>query len=231
MITIVVPTYNEKDNLPRLMDKIFSLPIADKIDVIIVDDSSPDGTGKIAEQLKKKYRRIEVVHRKERGRGTAGIRGFKEALKHKNKYIMEMDADFSHAPNDIPKLAEEIRNCDVVVGSRYVGGRILNRSLYRNMISTLANFYNRTILGLQVRDVSSGFKLYKREVIEALDFSEFASTGYSIGAETLYRIKKQGFSMKEVAITFRNREVGSSKMNWKIMLDYLVKIIQIRVKG
>ena len=231
MITIIIPTYNEKGNLPRLVGKIFSLPIAERIELIIVDDSSPDGTGEIAEQLKKKYQRISVTHRKERGRGTAGIAGFKEALKHKNKYIMEMDADFSHDPRDIMKFVEEIKKYDVVIGSRYVGGRILNRSIYRNAISTLANIYNRVLLGLSVRDVSSGYKCYRREVIEALDFDDFLSTGYSIGAETLYRVKKTGFKMKEIAITFKNREVGVSKVGIREMSDYLLKILFIRLGG
>ncbi len=231
MITIIIPTYNEKDNLPRLANTIFSLPIGKQVELIIVDDNSPDGTGELAEHLRKKYRKIYVIHRKERGRGTAGIAGFKEALKHRNTYIMEMDADFSHDPKDIEKFSEEIKKYDVVIGSRYVGGRILNRSLYRNLISTLANIYNRTILGLSIRDVSSGYKCYRREVIEALDFDEFLSTGYSIGAETLYRVKRLGFTMKEIAITFKNREIGVSKVGIKEMADYLLKVILIRVKG
>ncbi len=230
MVTIIIPTYNERGNLPRLVGKIFSLPIADKIELIIVDDSSPDGTGELAEQLKKKYHKIQVIHRKERGRGTAGIAGFKEALNHRNKYIMEMDADFSHNPEDIVKFLEEIKKYDVVIGSRYIGGRILNRSLYRNIISTLANIYNRAILGLSVRDVSSGYKCYRRNVIEALDFDHFLSEGYSIGAETLYRIKEKGFTMKEIAITFKNREYGVSKCGIEVMADYLIKIFLIRLK-
>jgi len=144
---------------------------------------------------------------------------------------MEMDADFSHDPKYIPKFIEEMKNVDVAIGSRYVGGHIINRDIYRNVISKLANIYNRTILGLSIRDVSSGFKCYKREVIEALPFDKFLSKGYSIGAETLYRVKKLGFSMKEIPIIFKNREVGESKLTAKIMSDYMFKVLLIRLKG
>jgi dolichol-phosphate mannosyltransferase len=235
MISIVIPTYNEKHNLPRLLEKIFSLSIGKNIEIIVVDDNSPDGTGKIAENLKKKYNtkreKLFVMHRKTRGRGTAGIEGFKEALKHKSEFIMEMDADFSHDPKYIPVFLKEIKNYDVVIGSRYVGGRILNRDLFRNIVSSIANIYNRSVLGLSVRDVSSGFKCYRREVMESLDFDKFLSDGYSIGAETIYRINNLGFKMKEVPIVFKNRELGESKLTAKIMSDYFIKVLLIRLRG
>ncbi len=144
---------------------------------------------------------------------------------------MEMDADFSHDPKYITKFIKEIKKFDVVIGSRYVGGRIVDRGIYRNILSTFANIFNRTMLGLDVRDVSSGYKCYRRKVMESLNFDEFLSKGYSIGAETLYKIKKQGFTMKEIAIVFRNRKYGKSKLTTKILSDYMLKVLLIRLRG
>lgn len=229
MLSVIVPTYNERENLPKLLSELFRLGIA--VDVIVVDDNSPDGTGQLAEKLKKRYPLLHVLHRTSRGRGTAGIAGFLHALSLKNRYVMEMDADFSHDPRDIPAFLKSMKSADVVIGSRYVGGRILDRSIYRNIISSVANVYNRIFLGLHVRDVSSGFKCYRREVIKALDFPSFVSRGYSIGAETLFRVARLGFTMEEIPITFRNRKFGASKCDTKEKVDYVVRIMQIRLRG
>ncbi|OGQ05316.1 MAG: hypothetical protein A2W61_06500 [Deltaproteobacteria bacterium RIFCSPLOWO2_01_44_7] len=227
MIGIVIPTYNERENLPLLVEKIFALKIPN-VTLIIVDDNSPDGTGDIAEELAKKYGNIEVLHRKVFGRATAGLDGFKKALAKGAELIMEMDADLSHDPNDIPRFLEEIQTCDVVIGSRYGAGRIVYRSWFRNFLSDFANIYNRTLLGLKIRDVSGGFKCYRRKVLASLDLNRFISTGYTIGAETLYRISKKGFKIKEIPIIFRDRTYGASKCTFKVMLNYAYKIWQIR---
>ena len=224
---IVIPTYNERENLPLLVEKIFALQIPD-LHLIIVDDDSPDQTGEVAEGLAKKYGKIDVGHRKVRGRATAGLDGFKWALKKGAQNIMEMDADLSHDPSDIPRFLEAIKTSDVVVGSRYGEGFMANRSWFRNFLSNFANVYNRFFLGLNIRDISGGFKCYRREVMASLDLDRFVSTGYTIGAETLYRISKKGFRICEIPIIFKDRVYGISKCTPKVMLNYLYKIIQIR---
>lgn len=224
---IVIPTYNEKESLPSLVEKIFALKI-DDLGLVVVDDNSPDGTGGLAERLAKKYGHIEVIHRKVRGRATAGMDGFKVCLKKGAETIMEMDADLSHDPNDIPRFLEAIKTCDVVVGSRYDGGRIQERGWFRNFLTYFINAYNQIVLGLKVKDISGGFKCYRREVLSRLDFDRFVSTGYTIGAETLYKIAKLGFRIQEIPIVYHNRAHGRTKRGMMITLSYPFKILQIR---
>jgi len=236
-ITIMIPTYNERENLQKLINSIYSVCKSNNIkpEFIIVDDNSPDGTGEIAEQLKNKYKkkfRMHIIHRKERGRGTAGIAGFKLAIQLKNKYIIEMDADFSHDPKYIPDFIKAIKKYDVVIGSRYVGfGRIEKRSFVRNVVSFFANIYIRAMLGMKIRDMSSGYKCYRKEVLESIDFSKIKSKGYSIGAEMLYIIKKKGFTLYEIPIVFRNRRAGKSKAGIGETLRYLWTILIIRLRS
>ena len=228
MISVVIPTYNEKENIDELINRIENLRIKN-LKIIVVDDDSPDGTGKIVDKLAKKYRNIIVIHRKEKGRASAGLRGFKEAIKLKSDLIMEMDADLSHAPEDIPRFLEKIKECDVVVGSRYSEeGNIEDRSFFRNFISLIVNSYNKIMLNIPIRDISGGFKCYKKEVLESVDLDSFKSTGYTIGAETLYKIKKKGYVIKEIPIIFKNRERGKSKCDYRQILGYPIKILQIR---
>ena len=227
MISIMIPTYNEKENITPLVQQLSKLHKSAKI--IIVDDDSPDGTGKVADELSKKYN-VSVVHRKEKGRGTAGIRGFKEAVKTKADFIIEMDADFSHDPKYIQTFLKEIKNSDIIVGSRMVGeGKVIERNGLRNAITFLGGITTKLILGIKVKDVQSGYKCYRREVLESLDFDKFISKGYSIGAETLYKASEKGFSIKEVPIVFKNRSKGKSKFNTKEMIMFLFNVMRLRL--
>ena len=228
----MLPTYNEKDNARIIVPKILSQH--PDIKIVAVDDKSPDGTGEILDELAQQYKdRIFVLHRQEKGRGTAGIAGFKKALELGAEYIVEMDADGSHDAiylNDLVKIVAE-DGYDVAIGSRYItGGGITDRGRWRNMTSDIANFYNQFFLGLHsIKDTSGGYKCYKKKVLEAVNLDTFVSSGYSIGAEMLYRANKKGFKMKEIPIVFHNRVVGKSKAGiseyfkyiWTVFIIYL----------
>lgn len=229
-VTVVVTTYNEKENLPALVPQI--LEKDKRISVVVVDDSSPDGTGKIADQLAKTSpNRVYVIHRKERGVGTALRDGFKEALKKGAEIIIQMDADFSHNPFYLSDFIKEIEGgAEVVIGSRYAkGGGIASRSGLRNFISKAANFYNHLFLGMwEISDTAGGYKAYLREVVENVKPESFVSRGYSIGVENLYRITKLGYKVKEIPILFSDRNAGNSKMSSYQILSYLVSVIKVR---
>lgn len=231
MLAVMIPTYNEKDNIELLVEKIIS--IIKDVKIVIVDDNSPDGTGDIADKLAKKYKNnIYVLHRKERGRGTAGIAGFKKCLELNPDYIMEMDADFSHDPQIIPSFLKEIKSFDVVIGSRYVeGGKIFNRGFIRDFMSSIVNFYTSIVLGFEVKDKSGGYKCYRSEVLRNIDLDNFVSNGYSIGVETLYKIHKKNYTMKEMPITFNNRVSGKSKLSVKQIINYILMVVLIRLKA
>lgn len=208
----MIPTYNEVENLGRLVDAVLAQPGG--FGAIVVDDDSPDGTGQLADELAAANPgRVFVVHRTERGRGTAGIAGFRLGLDLGVPYLLEMDADFSHDPVELPRLLEACRGgIDVAAGSRYVrGGKQLNRTIYRQFMSVLSNIVYRLILGTSVRDISGGFKCYRREAMSALDWDRFFSYGYSIGMETVFRQERLGFRIKELPITFADRQLGRSK--------------------
>ena len=223
-IWVMLPTYNEAGNIERVVDLVLSQPL--DIGVVVVDDNSPDGTGEIAERLKERYPgRVDVVHRRgERGRGKAGVAGFKRCLALGARWVIEMDADLSHNADDIPRLIRAAQDCDLVVGSRYMpGGQDSDRGLKRQLISWGANRYLRVVLGLKLDDCSSGFKCYRREVLERLDLDSLRARGPEVGPESLYRIKELGFRIKEIPITFVDRTVGESKlMNPRIMITSLV---------
>jgi dolichol-phosphate mannosyltransferase len=209
----MIPTYNEAENLPRLVERVLSQPGG--FGTVIVDDSSPDGTGAVADELAAKHSgRVFVVHRlRERGRGTAGIAGFRRALQLGAPYLLEMDADFSHDPDDLPRLLEACENgADVAAGSRYVpGGKQLDRSFFRQLVSIGSNLAYKLILGTRVRDISGGFKCYRREALAALDWDRLFSYGYSIGMEMVFRQERLGFRIVELPITFADRQYGQSK--------------------
>lgn len=227
---VMLPTYNEKENIEGIVDEILK---NNSIQIVIVDDNSPDGTGQIADRLAKQYTgRIHVIHRNERGRGTAGITGFKYALTQDVDCIFEMDADFSHDPADIPKFLEEIKTYDVVIGSRYVkGGKSMNCHFKNILLSYISNIYNGTILGLKVKDSSGGYKCYRKEVLESINLDNYLSKGYCVGPETLFKIKQKKFTMKEIPIIFRNRAKGISKSNIKIILEYPIVVLKLRLKS
>jgi dolichol-phosphate mannosyltransferase len=223
---VVLPTYNECENLPEIVPAI--LAASPLIDVLVVDDNSPDGTGQLADGIAARDPRVHVLHReKKEGLGRAYLAGFAEALGRGYARIIEMDADFSHDPSRLPALLAE--NADLVLGSRYVeGGGTVNWGLGRRILSKGGSLYARFILGLRVRDLTGGFKCFRREVLEALDLPSVKSSGYAFQIELTYRAIKRGFSVREVPITFVDRRVGKSKMNRRIVTEALWMVWKIR---
>lgn len=219
-IIILIPTYNEKDNIQPLIEEIFK--VAPGVGIFIVDDNSTDGTGIIADGLSKKYAQVKVLHReKKEGLGSAYIAGFKEVLKMNPDYILQMDADFSHHPKYIPLFLKEITNCDIVVGSRFLnrGERALNVTNF----SLWANRYVKWALGLKITDSLGGFKCFRREVIEGIGLDKFISKGFIFQAEFLYRALAQGFLIHEIPIIFYPRKSGLSKKSKSIIFEALLK--------
>lgn len=229
---VMLPTYNEAENIREMVTIILNLP-ADLM-VVIVDDNSPDGTGKIADELvQENPGRVHVVHRTGvRGRGVAGVDGFKYCLNLPVRYIFEMDADLSHDPRDIPKFLEVAPKADVVIGSRYIrGGGESNRVLHRRIISRFANAYLRFALGLSIRDCSSGYRCFDRRVLDEIGLAAITSDGPPILTEILWRCKQRRYRIAEVPIIFHERERGTSKLNGKILLNSLAMPLNLRFKG
>lgn len=228
--TIIVPTYNEAENLPKLVSTFFTLPVPD-LSLLIVDDNSPDGTGKMADDLCKQYGPcMDVIHRPGKmGLGTAYITGFKYAVEHGAEAVGQMDADFSHPLEKIVELSREIENYDVVIGSRYTeGGRLdENWPLWRKGLSAWGNFYARTILGLPLRDCTGGFRLIRRNVIKTMPLDRIRSNGYVFQVETVYVMHRLGFRFKEIPIYFADRRWGKSKMNFRIQMEAAVRVWQL----
>ena len=226
-----MPTYNEAENLPKMVETLLSLGV-DNLDVLVVDDNSPDGTGDIAEELARKYpKRVDVVHRQGKmGLGTAYITGFRHALKNGASFIFEMDADFSHPPEIIPTILGKMVNYDVVVGSRYVaGGRVDSRwSLFRKFLSWGGNVYSRMVTGLRVQDTTAGFKCFRRSALEGLDLGKVRSDGYAFQVEMAYACQKKGYRVAEVPISFNDRTLGRSKMSLHIILEAMWRVWQIK---
>jgi dolichol-phosphate mannosyltransferase len=223
---VVVPTYDERENLPLVVPRI--LDAAPGIDVLVVDDNSPDGTGAIADELASREPRVRVLHRpRKEGLGRAYLAGFADALAAGYGRILEMDADFSHDPSCLPALLAA--KADVVLGSRYVpGGGTVNWGLGRRLLSRGGSLYARTILGVGVRDLTGGFKCFRREVLEKLDLPSVRSTGYAFQIELTYRALRRGFRVVEVPITFVDRRVGKSKMSRRIVAEALWMVWKIR---
>jgi dolichol-phosphate mannosyltransferase len=209
---IIVPTYNERENLPRMAQKLLSLPVP--LDVLIVDDNSPDGTGKLADEIAAKHPEINVLHRKEKnGLGRAYIAGFQWALARNYEFIFEMDCDFSHNPDDIPAFLKAAENADLVLGSRYCGGiRVINWPLRRLMLSRCAGIYVQLVTGIPVSDPTGGYKCFRREALKSINLDEVRSNGYSFQIEMTHRLWRQGFRVAEVPIIFTERTEGASKM-------------------
>ncbi|MEK7590138.1 MAG: polyprenol monophosphomannose synthase [Patescibacteria group bacterium] len=230
-IFVVTPTYNERNNLEILSKKIFDLKIPE-LKLIIVDDNSPDGTGKFAEELAKTYP-VKVIHReKKMGLGTAYAQAFKELItKEKSDYIIQIDTDLSHDPVIIPQMLLKIRECDLVLGSRYVpGGKIKNWNFFRRMISRWGNIYARFILGLPYKDLTGGFKCFRREVLENINLDSLSSVGYNFQIETTYAAHKKGYKICEIPITFTERQGGASKFNFGIIFESFWKVFLLRFK-
>ncbi|MFP4081795.1 MAG: polyprenol monophosphomannose synthase [Candidatus Aminicenantes bacterium] len=221
---VVIPTYNEKENILRLLSKILSLNLKQSLSVLVVDDHSPDGTGEVVSSLAQSEKNISLLTREgRRGRGKAGIEGFKEALKLNPDYIIEMDADFSHQPEEIPHLLSEARRNDLVIGSRFVkGGKDINRNLPRRFITFAVSQFIRIYLKIPVRDASSGFRCFRREVLEKIDLDSLKSSGPSIVQEILYKTHNFGFKIKEIPITFKNRAGGETKLTFCLLVETLI---------
>jgi dolichol-phosphate mannosyltransferase len=201
--------------------------------VLVIDDNSPDGTGEIADRLAAELDAVDVLHRERKeGLGPAYIAGFRRALRDGAELILEMDCDFSHDPADVPRLIEAAADADLVLGSRYVrGGGVRNWGFLRRLISRGGSLYAQILLGLHVRDLTGGFKCYRRELLEALPLDEIHSRGYAFQIETTYRAVRKGFRVVEVPITFVDREVGGSKMSKAIVLEAFWKVPELRLEA
>lgn len=226
---LVLPTYNEAENLEAFLAAVLPKLPADAR-VLVVDDSSPDGTGKLADRLAAEDERVRVLHRTEKeGLGPAYIAGFREALAQGAGLILEMDADFSHDPAYLPRLLEAAQRADLVIGSRYVdGGGVSDWSALRRGISRGGSAYARLVLGVGVRDLTGGFKCFRREVLETIDLDAVDARGYAFQIEVTYRALQAGFKVAEVPIVFRDRQAGSSKMDGSIVLEAIWRVPQMR---
>lgn len=233
-IIVVIPTYNEAHNLPRISAALFELGIPD-LRILVVDDDSPDGTGKVADTLVVTYPgRFDVIHRKgKQGLGTAYISGFMWALGQGADYVIQMDADFSHSPSYIPIMLDKIADYDVVVGSRYVGGGRLDEDWgwWRRFLSWWANtIWTRPVLGVRTKDATAGFKCWRRSALEQIGLSRIKSNGYVFQVEMAYVSEKLGFRILEIPIYFEDRRIGESKMTNFVKLEGAVRVFEIRMR-
>ncbi len=221
---VIVPTYNERENLPNVVARLMRLPV--ELHLLVVDDNSPDGTGILADEFAAKDPRIHVLHRQEKaGLGRAYCAGFEWALEQGYEFIFEMDGDLSHNPDDIPAFLGAIQNADLVIGSRYSNGiRVINWPLNRLILSLGAASYVRTITGMPFSDPTGGYKCFRRSALQAVDISSVQSNGYSFQVELTHKIWRQGLRILEVPITFTDRFHGSSKMSGKIVREALLMV-------
>lgn len=226
---IVVPTYNEKDNLPSLLEALTSFP--DEIHVLVVDDGSPDGTGDIAAEWSARTPRVHLVRRAGKmGLGSAYVAGFRWALEHDYERIFEMDADFSHDPKYVPQMLAAAENADLVIGSRYLTGvNVVNWPMSRLLLSWFANKYAKFVSGLPIHDCTAGFKCFRREVLEKIDLDRIAASGYGFQIELHYKAWKKGFRLAEVPIVFVDRRAGTSKMSGQIIREALLLVVRLRL--
>ncbi|HET8541392.1 MAG TPA: polyprenol monophosphomannose synthase [Anaeromyxobacter sp.] len=225
---ICLPTYDERDNLAPIVAAIHA--IVPEVDLLVVDDASPDGTGALADELAARDPRVKVLHRAgKEGLGKAYLAAFAWALERGYGLVLEMDADFSHDPAHLPALLAAARDADLVLGSRYVpGGGTVNWGLGRRLVSRGGSTYARAVLGVRVRDLTGGFKCFRREVLEAIDLASVECTGYAFQIELTYRALLRGFRVREVPIVFKDRRVGQSKMSKRIVLEAMRKVWSMR---
>jgi dolichol-phosphate mannosyltransferase len=230
VLCVCLPTYNERDNLEPMVDALQGV-LGDEDLVLVIDDNSPDGTGEIADRLAAEQRGVHVLHRpRKEGLGPAYLEGFRRGLELGADLIFEMDCDFSHDPADVPRLAAAAADADLVIGSRYVdGGGTRNWGLLRRFISRGGSLYAQALLGVGVRDLTGGFKCYRRVVLETIDLDAIHSKGYAFQIETTYRALRRGFRVVEVPIVFVDRQVGGSKMNKAIVLEAVWKVPALRL--
>lgn len=228
-VWVVVPTYNERENLPPLLQELFSLAIF-TLHVLVVDDASPDGTGALADALRSRYANLSVLHRnKKEGLGPAYLAGFSFALERGAEFLIEMDADGSHAPSTIPAMLDAARTADLVLGSRYCeGGSIRNWDWFRRSISRAGNWYARIILGMPVHDLTGGFKCFRRSALADLSFSAVSSIGYHFQIEVTYRLWHAKKTVREIPITFTERHIGRSKFHPGIIWESMIAVWRLR---
>jgi len=227
---VIIPTYNERENLPRLVPMVLAQD--PRLDVLVIDDASPDGTGEIADRLAAENPRVHVLHRRGKlGLGTAYLEGFRWGLERGYAYLFEMDADFSHDPAHIPQFLEAIEEADVVLGSRYLHGRVtvINWPIGRLLLSYFANVYARRVTGLPVADATGGYKCFRRKVLESIDLDRVESEGYAFQIEISFRAWRKGFRIAEIPIVFVDRTLGESKMSKRIVLEAVWKVWKLRI--
>ena len=234
-VLVVIPTYEERENLGPTLARLHVA--APEADVLVVDDASPDGTGELADELAAADERIRVLHRPAKsGLGAAYLAGFGHALRGEHQVVVEMDADGSHAPEDLPALLHAIGDADVVLGSRYVpGGRVVNWPAHRKLLSRGGNVYSQLALGVPIRDITGGYRVYRREVLEELHLDSVASQGYCFQVDMAWRAMQAGFRVREVPITFTERSAGASKMSGAVVREALWRItvwaVRDRLRG
>jgi dolichol-phosphate mannosyltransferase len=226
---VIIPTYNERENVEPLLTRIFAEQLP--LEVLIVDDNSPDGTGAIADQMAARDPRVHVLHRPGKaGLGSAYVAGFRHALARDYDAVLEMDADFSHSPDSLREFLHEIETADVVLGSRYLYGvTVVNWPLSRLVLSYLANVYSRVITGMRVKDLTGGYKCYRRAVLEAIDWDRVRSDGYAFQIEITFKAYRKGFRIKEIPILFVDRHAGESKMSRKIVWEAVWMVWRLRL--
>ena len=226
---VIIPTYNERENIEAIVPAV--LEKDPSLHVLIVDDNSPDGTGRIADSMSQADQRVFVIHRSGKmGLGTAYISGFKFALEKKYDLVFEMDCDFSHDPRYISDFLRAAKEADLVLGSRYISGvNVVNWPISRLLLSYYANVYSRILTGLPVKDATGGFKCFRRQVLEAIDLDRVKSNGYSFQIEMSFRAWKKGFTIKEIPIVFEDRKVGQSKMSKSIVREAIWMVWRLRI--
>jgi dolichol-phosphate mannosyltransferase len=228
---VVIPTYNEADNLPQLLPIV--LKLGSHFSILIVDDGSPDGTGKLVKEMQKTEPRIHLIERPGKmGLGTAYVAGFKYAIANSFDYVFEMDADFSHDPNELPRMLEKAEEYDLVIGSRYISGvNVVNWPMRRLLLSYFANIYTRVITGMPVRDATGGYKCFKRKVLESIDLDAIHSNGYAFQIEMNFKTWRKGYRIHEIPIIFVDRRIGVSKMSKRIVYEAVWMVWRLKLKS
>lgn len=228
-ILVIIPTYNEASNLPQIVPAV--LKQDPRLEILVVDDNSPDGTGDIADRMAQTKTRVHVLHRQAKeGLGRAYLAGFRWGLDQGYQAMFEMDADFSHDPAFLPRFLEAIEHADVVLGSRYATGvNVINWPISRLLLSLGANLYARGVTGLPLSDSTGGFKCFRREVLETIDLGAIASKGYAFQIELTYRTHQAGFRIAEVPIIFPDRKLGTSKMSGRIVREAMINVVKLRL--
>ena len=230
---LCLPTYNERENIEAMIDALGDVLDTDRDRVLVIDDGSPDGTGEIADRLAAEHPWVSVLHRETKeGIGPAYVAGFRRALSEDAELVLEMDCDFSHNPADVPRLIAAADDADLVLGSRYApGGGTANWGLVRRIVSRGGCLYAQVLLGMRVRDLTGGFKCFRRATLEAIDLDALSAHGYAFQIETTYRVRKAGLRIEEVPITFVERRAGASKMTGSIVAEAMWKVPLLRLRA